>query len=374
MAPYAIALVAVRTIAFISARVGGAITGASRSMQRFGWMGFISQAGVALTLADLARKVPDTTLYPGAGDTFATLVIAGIAIHEVVGPVALKIALGFAGELPKRHAGEDPDDSSPGTDGSNLEEQDLETETVEPVTIEPALQVELGSVSEKLNTAAKEWSDDLQGLVSDVCQGPFMALAEEQQNHIKLIRREFLRYHRRLSVVLREPNGETVDALRAEQQKAAERWRQFTLRRAYDFRTLEWSPTEIVTALDRLVESLPEQFVVPIESFTFEGVDGESPFKQLLRRSLGLRRRLGFLFGVPKRTVRYRAIAKYHFSGRAPSQLEAVAAALNHSEHLLVSTTRSLFEQMMGITERFITEHRQGAPKPRKRSSSFAMI
>ena len=155
---------------------------------------------------------------------------------------------------------------SSGTDGSNLEEQDLETETVEPVTIEPALQVELGSVSEKLNTAAKEWSDDLQGLVRTF-QGPFMALAEEQQNHIKLIRRE--RRVTDASAVLREPNGETVDALRAEQQRllnvgVGSPWDGLMI-------FVRWVVSN--GDCDRsgpVGESLPEQFVVPIGPFTLK--------------------------------------------------------------------------------------------------------
>lgn len=61
------------------------------------WMAFVPQAGVSLGLAALLRKQP----YPWAADV-ATLVVAWIAINELIGPVMIQYALDQTGETGKR--------------------------------------------------------------------------------------------------------------------------------------------------------------------------------------------------------------------------------------------------------------------------------
>ena len=187
MAPYAITLVLIRIIAlYIGVRVGGSLTGASPALSKHGWMGFISQAGVALTLAGLAKDIPDNALFPGAGDTFTTLVIAGIAIHEVIGPVMLKIGLGLAKEIPSDNQPSTPEQTTPVEKSADTSfEPDPDTNFTEVTTIAASIERPFESQSTKLNTLCKDWTEDLQGLIRDFLQGPLTRMNEEHQKHLK---------------------------------------------------------------------------------------------------------------------------------------------------------------------------------------------
>jgi len=70
-------------------------------IHRFAWMGFVAQAGVTLGIANLIREN-----FPVWGDSVATVIIAMIAVNQLVGPPAFRWAVVKAGEshaqLPKR--------------------------------------------------------------------------------------------------------------------------------------------------------------------------------------------------------------------------------------------------------------------------------
>jgi hypothetical protein len=57
-------------------------------------MGLISQAGVTLGIAIIIASE-----FPGWGVAVQTLVVAMIALHELVGPILFKAALVRAGEV-----------------------------------------------------------------------------------------------------------------------------------------------------------------------------------------------------------------------------------------------------------------------------------
>jgi len=63
-------------------------------LARVGWLGLISQAGVALGLAQLARRA-----FPEWGVSLETLIVAMIGVHEVAGPICFRTALLRAGEV-----------------------------------------------------------------------------------------------------------------------------------------------------------------------------------------------------------------------------------------------------------------------------------
>jgi Kef-type K+ transport system membrane component KefB len=63
-------------------------------LARDGWLGLISQAGMALGLAQLARRA-----FPEWGVSLETLIVAMIGVHEVTGPICFRTALVRAGEL-----------------------------------------------------------------------------------------------------------------------------------------------------------------------------------------------------------------------------------------------------------------------------------
>lgn len=67
-----------------------------------GWVGLISQAGMALGLAQLARRA-----FPEWGVSLETLIVAMIGVHEVVGPICLRYALVRAGEVTEDSRGAD---------------------------------------------------------------------------------------------------------------------------------------------------------------------------------------------------------------------------------------------------------------------------
>jgi hypothetical protein len=63
------------------------------ALARYGWLGLISQAGLALGLATVARRA-----FPAWGVSLETLVVAMIGVHELVGPVLFRRALRLVGE------------------------------------------------------------------------------------------------------------------------------------------------------------------------------------------------------------------------------------------------------------------------------------
>jgi Kef-type K+ transport system membrane component KefB len=64
------------------------------ALAREGWLGLVSQAGVALGLAQVARRA-----FPEWGVSLETLIVAMIGVHEVVGPICFRTALVRAGEV-----------------------------------------------------------------------------------------------------------------------------------------------------------------------------------------------------------------------------------------------------------------------------------
>jgi Kef-type K+ transport system membrane component KefB len=64
---------------------GSRLTGEGKEVQRLGWAGFISQAGVALGMAIVIQDN-----FPDWGNEFMALVLGVIAINQIAGPVFLQ--------------------------------------------------------------------------------------------------------------------------------------------------------------------------------------------------------------------------------------------------------------------------------------------
>ena len=75
-------------------RLGTRLSGAEPMVQRWAWFGFISQAGVTLALSSIVARA-----FPGWGGEIQVLIIAMIAIHELIGPIGFQYALRRAGEV-----------------------------------------------------------------------------------------------------------------------------------------------------------------------------------------------------------------------------------------------------------------------------------
>jgi hypothetical protein len=70
------------------------LAGAEPVVRRYAWLGFISQAGVSLALATIVVRT-----FPEWGAAIQAVLIAMIAIHELVGPVGFQYALKKSGEI-----------------------------------------------------------------------------------------------------------------------------------------------------------------------------------------------------------------------------------------------------------------------------------
>ena len=77
-------------------------------LAREGWLGLISQAGMALGLAQLARRA-----FPEWGVSLETLIVAMIGVHELAGPICFRTALVRAGDIKETPDAEAPVDSGP---------------------------------------------------------------------------------------------------------------------------------------------------------------------------------------------------------------------------------------------------------------------
>jgi len=92
--PIALALFGVRLLGIsLGSFSGGVLAGEPFSHNRIRWMGFITQAGVALGLArDVAIE------FPRLGNDFATIIIALVVLNEVIGPAFFKWSIQLVGE------------------------------------------------------------------------------------------------------------------------------------------------------------------------------------------------------------------------------------------------------------------------------------
>lgn len=92
--PIVLIILALRTIALAASTwLGAVVTGGDESIRRHAWMGFLAQAGVTLGVANIVRD-----RFPVWGTDVATLIVAMIAVNQIVGPPAFRFALLRAGE------------------------------------------------------------------------------------------------------------------------------------------------------------------------------------------------------------------------------------------------------------------------------------
>ena len=90
---------------FVVVRMVGARIGTIKGMEKagekkeigvFAWTGFVGQAGVTLGFASMMA-----VKFPGIGEKLATLVVAAVAINQLIGPVMMKRSLVKAEETGK---------------------------------------------------------------------------------------------------------------------------------------------------------------------------------------------------------------------------------------------------------------------------------
>lgn len=103
LAPLVVLMVVVRGACVLAGtRVGVRVARAEPIVGKYGWLGLVSQAGVSLALASLVARA-----FPGWGTEVQVLIIAMIAVHELIGPIGFQHALRKSDEIGKADA---PDD------------------------------------------------------------------------------------------------------------------------------------------------------------------------------------------------------------------------------------------------------------------------
>ncbi len=325
MAGYAALLVGVRTAATVlGVNLGGRLSGADAGTRRYGWMGLIAQAGLAISLAG---KLP--ALLPGpVGEELFALVLAAVAVHEVIGPALLQMGLSKAGEMP-------------GATKATATAAPVETESVDPAPIVdegwgPAFR----SGSPELTALVVELEEDLQRLSLDWGATEPVAWSTEARRWLASLRTDYLRAHRRLAVLSRDEDvdPEHFAALLREVEVA---WQGRVLARAADDPLERWSPVPLVQKLDRRLDALPTSVSAPMEPEVL-APRPESVLPRMLRALSRDRERL-----LPgRREVPVAALARYHVSGRAVGRLEGLAALAAREELDLARQLGSLFSEI----------------------------
>ncbi len=98
--PYALTLCVMRgLVTYAAARLSSRLANDSPVVRTWGWSSLVSQAGLALGIGLTIAKA-----FPTIGEGFASLVIAAVAVNEMVGPVLFKLALDRSGETRREEA------------------------------------------------------------------------------------------------------------------------------------------------------------------------------------------------------------------------------------------------------------------------------
>jgi Kef-type K+ transport system membrane component KefB len=294
MAVFAFLLVAVRASAFyIGVKAGGSLCNADAGSRKYGWMGFVSQAGLAITLAN---TFPDT-YGPALGGAMFSFILAGVAVNEIIGPALLQAALSLAGELPRAEEEE-------GTDTSPV-----------PVSTSDAGWPELpGSDSDDLQTIFFETRTLFQQVHAD-----FVACA----------------LHPRQQEVLEAKKGDFGRSLP-----------KFLMGSGLLDR---WEPRKVLLQLDELADSLSDGLLLPVESCCVEPSEADGRW-MAFRRSLA-RTRQGIR--PSERLVDVRMVGRYHFSGHGPSVLRDFAEGLIALETDLARASEGGATSLAAMEHRF---------------------
>ena len=74
--------------------LGAAVAGDSLVIRRYAWMGFLAKAGVTLGIANIVRD-----RFPEWGSAVAAIIIAMVAVNQLIGPPLFRLALVRAREV-----------------------------------------------------------------------------------------------------------------------------------------------------------------------------------------------------------------------------------------------------------------------------------
>jgi len=112
--PWALLLVGLRAVGLWGGlRWAGRHPAVSGDWVRYGWLGFVSQGGLAVTLAAVLRRA-----FPEWNVSLESLVVAMIGVHQLAGPICFHWVLRRTGEVTgEAHVGETPGTAEPANGG-----------------------------------------------------------------------------------------------------------------------------------------------------------------------------------------------------------------------------------------------------------------
>lgn len=340
---------------YVGVRFGATLSGADEKTRKYAWMGFVSQAGLSLTLAGSIQAT-----FPGTvGDGMFSLVLASVALNEVLGPVMLQMALSLAGETADQRQPEvdDPTQTEEHPDAARKlvpwQRRDADPDAWGPAP---------STRSAVLNEIAVDLELELRQLVRDLERGPLAEIESDGKEFLRSLRRDFLRFHRHVQASAQQPGNhlELVHYLRAELGELTGRWRDHLLTRQDTVARGVWSPRVLQEAVDQRVSGLPDVVVAPLEPESLTPRD-EDTWVSLHRRFLRLRQRLSTV----QRQVLVRDLARYHFQGHVAGRMEGLAALAVNAELHLAARTSAIFDTIDRGTDTLADLARRGADTER---------
>ncbi|MEL6344030.1 MAG: cation:proton antiporter, partial [Myxococcota bacterium] len=263
MAAFGIALALVRGLAlYVGCRIGAIVGGADEMSKKYVWLTYISQAGLAITLANDMLDTYDKAL----GEAMFSLILAGVVIHELIGPAALQYALGAAGEIPS------------GDDAHHDDAHDVPMSATAPVAERQGWRPSVADeenpwgpppdlVATELASEAMALEERVQGLTRSVLDNTLLGHRRSADHHLRDLQQVFLREHRALLIDLRHGRQEAAHEML---MRLSERWRRLLHARSVGVESRAWDPMTLILALDRLAETTPRAKRVAVEPETLE--------------------------------------------------------------------------------------------------------
>lgn len=273
----------------------------------------------------LATTIPVVGMIPwaaaGAAPTGLGAALWGAAaLTGLVGPIALQIALGAAGELPGQIT------RSPSTAPADPE----------------APWLDASGLPEELGTFLTDLESDLRHLVRDVREGPVEKLRRAAHDYLDQLRQEHLRHHRRLGGMLQLSEADATRAIRSAQVEVTDRWRTQVLDRAAIAARQPWNPSHLIEVLDRLAHAHPQEVQAPWTLHSDDDTPRIGRFVDRLRRA-----GRSFPRGNPTRRVPLQEVMRFHLAGRLLPRLEPMAALMVDAEYHLAARTRAILTAIL---------------------------
>ncbi|NOY28372.1 MAG: hypothetical protein GXP62_21145 [Oligoflexia bacterium] len=388
MAPFALAIVVLRLGGYLAAaRLSARLVPLPDSVRRYAFLGLAPQAGIALTIALAVGHDFD-----GWGMDFETLGLAAIALNEMIGPVLLKWSLSLSGE-----AGE-IDREAAAAAATATAMLDPETEEAARAPQQPVPPTRMAqwlpepgrpdfdpwggaprTGDRRLDEQCRELQRDLDAMVRDLRYGVVARRRESALSFSQLLRKEFLRSHRRATLQAADPNVSDEDlwtALALQRGELADHWKALLLDRAasVDFRTEHKAIAALFESVERCCQALPAALTAPLLPEHIAPRDTDTAWvrarRTLARVWMFLRRLVG---DTPLRIIEPRAIARFVLVGQIPIYLRDAVGVMILEEHFILARTRNLFEafdhtldQVIETAQAQAQAQAQGPPQPDK--------